>query len=60
MKRAALLLLLVLGTGCRGSMKKHCKVNDQCFACPDDKAVAACKADPTSSRCKWTPPENCK
>jgi hypothetical protein len=55
-----LALAALLGGACGPSEKKHCKVNDQCFVCPDDKAFAACKRDPTSSRCKWTPPENCK
>lgn len=53
-----LALALTVGA-CSEAEKKHCKVNDQCFVCPDDKAFVACKRDPTSSRCKWTPMENC-
>lgn len=57
------LLLVALAAaawvGC-GSEKRTCRVNDQCFACPDEAAVAKCKADPTRSRCKWTPMSDCE
>jgi hypothetical protein len=38
---------------------KTCKVNDQCFVCPDEKAKERCVRDPTSSRCKWAEPSHC-
>jgi hypothetical protein len=59
MQRWVFLLLAIGAVACGTSKKKTCKVNDQCFVCPDDKAVAACFADPTSSRCKWAEPSNC-
>lgn len=57
--RIALALIALLASECGPSRKRTCKVNGQCFVCPDDKAVAACRRDPTSSRCKWAEPSNC-
>jgi len=55
---------LVLGSLLVGACKKGpeltCKVNDQCFVCPDEKAKSNCVRDPTSSRCKWAEPSHCK
>jgi len=45
--------------GCKRSPEITCKVNDQCFVCPDEKAKANCRRDPTSSRCKWAEPSHC-
>jgi hypothetical protein len=56
----AVVLAAALLGACRGGPKRTCKVNDQCFVCPDEAAITRCKADPTRSRCKWTPPEDCK
>lgn len=60
MRGTALLLLASVACGGCGGEKKTCRVNDQCFVCPDDGAVAKCKADPTRSRCKWTPMSDCE
>ncbi|AKU95967.1 hypothetical protein AKJ09_02631 [Labilithrix luteola] len=45
---------------CKKSPEITCKVNDQCFVCPNEKAKANCAKDPTSSRCKWAEPSHCK
>lgn len=60
MLRTLLVTLAVGLAACNGGPKKTCKVNDQCFVCPDEAAVTRCKADPTRSRCKWTPLSDCK
>ena len=54
------LVVVLLLVACKSAPQKFCKVNDQCFVCPDDAAVQKCFSDPTTSRCKWTPPSNCK
>jgi hypothetical protein len=60
-RRPALVVLgfVVLLVAACGGEKKMCRVNDQCFVCADDAAVAKCKADPTRSHCKWTPMSDC-
>ncbi len=60
MMRSAAFVLLVLGAACNRGPKKTCRVNDQCFTCPNDEAIAKCKADPTRSRCKWAPMSECE
>ncbi len=62
MRRAAVLFaILVTSTLAACSReRKICKVNDQCFVCADDKSLARCVRDPSTSRCKWTPPHECK
>ncbi|MBX3191984.1 MAG: hypothetical protein KF819_33645 [Labilithrix sp.] len=45
---------------CNRGPEITCKVNDQCFVCPNEKAKADCRKDPTSSRCKWAEPSHCK
>lgn len=62
-KVAVVLTLLVTGSclvGCNKGPEITCKVNDQCFVCPNEKAKANCMKDPTSSRCKWAEPSHCK
>lgn len=55
------LLVSCLGfAACKKSPELTCKVNDQCFVCPNEKAKANCTKDPTSSRCKWAEPSHCK
>jgi hypothetical protein len=56
--RAIFLVLPLVLCGCTRE-RKLCKVNDQCFVCHDDKSLAKCIRDPTTSRCKWTPPHEC-
>jgi hypothetical protein len=52
-------VLLVIGA-CNTSPPKPCKVNEQCFLCPDAKSLALCQRDPAAARhCKWTPPDKC-
>jgi hypothetical protein len=58
-----LLLAVALGilvASCKKGPELTCKVNDQCFVCPDEKAKSNCVRDPTSSRCKWAEPSHCK
>lgn len=57
---AVVLLLVAILSGCRSGPKPLCRVNDQCFVCADEAAVAKCKVDPTRSRCKWTPLSDCE
>jgi hypothetical protein len=56
----AILLGTLLVAACKRGPELTCKVNDQCFVCPDAKAKANCVRDPTSSRCKWAEPSHCK
>jgi hypothetical protein len=61
MRRAVVLLcLLALVSGACTRERRLCKVNDQCFVCTDDKSLAKCVRDPSTARCKWTPPNECK
>lgn len=53
-------VLFVVLAACERGPEITCKVNDQCFVCPDEKAKTACFRDPTSSRCKWAEPSHCK
>ncbi len=54
------ILVGVVAAACHKGPELTCKVNDQCFVCPDEKAKASCVRDPTSSRCKWAEPHHCK
>ena len=54
------LSILILAASCKKGPELTCKVNDQCFVCPDEKAKSNCVRDPTSSRCKWAEPSHCK
>jgi len=45
---------------CNRGPEITCKVNDQCFVCPNETARTNCRKDPTSSRCKWAEPSHCK
>ena len=54
------LLVSLLVASCRKGPELTCRVNEQCFVCPDEKAKAKCVADPTTSRCKWAEPSHCK
>jgi len=56
----ALTTFVVVASACSREPEITCKVNDQCFVCPDAKARAACVRDPTSSRCKWAEPSHCR
>jgi hypothetical protein len=56
----AIVLVLLFSTAACTRERKLCKVNDQCFVCNDDKSLAKCIRDPTTSRCKWTPPHDCR
>ena len=51
--------LLLAACGKRGP-ELTCKANDVCFVCPDEKQQARCHADPSTSRCKWAPPDHCR
>ena len=53
------LTLCILAASCKKRPELTCKVNDQCFVCPDEKAKSNCPRDPTSSRCKWAEPSHC-
>ena len=57
---AQALALCILAASCKKGPELTCKVNDQCFVCPDEKAKSNCVRDPTSSRCKWAEPSHCK
>jgi hypothetical protein len=53
------IVLCILVASCKKGPELTCKVNDQCFVCPDEKAKSNCVRDPTSSRCKWAEPSHC-
>ena len=57
---AAVLVGLLAASCRRKGPELTCKINDQCFVCPDEKAKANCVRDPTASRCKWAEPSHCK
>jgi hypothetical protein len=50
---------VALAAACKHGPELTCRVNEQCFVCPDEKAKAACVRDPTTSRCKWAEPSHC-
>jgi hypothetical protein len=56
---ACVLGAVALGAACKQGPELTCRVNEQCFVCPDEKAKAACVRDPTTSRCKWAEPSHC-
>lgn len=45
---------------CNQGPELTCKVNDQCFVCPTEKARAMCVRDPSVARCKWAEPSHCR
>lgn len=53
------LAIALPAASCKKGPELTCKVNDQCFVCPDERAKASCVRDPTSSRCKWAEPSHC-
>jgi hypothetical protein len=52
--------LLVAACTKKAGPELTCKVNDVCFVCPDEKAQAKCKVDPSTARCKYAQPSHCK
>lgn len=52
--------LLVVACAKEASPELTCKVNGVCFVCPDEKAQARCKVDPSTARCKFAEPSHCK
>jgi hypothetical protein len=62
MRRLAVLVvscLSLLSPAACSRERRLCKVNDQCFVCADDKSLTKCVRDPSTARCKWTPPSDC-
>jgi len=53
-------VLLVAACAKKAGPELTCKVNDVCFVCPDEKAQARCKVDPSTSHCKFAEPSHCK
>ena len=39
--------------------KLYCKMNNQCWICPDDAAMKKCILNPTTSGCKQGGPTDC-
>ena len=63
MRAAALVLtgvLLLAACKKKSGPELTCKVNAVCFVCPDEKAQAKCKVDPSIARCKSAEPDHCK